>query len=167
MAFLSMLIIMLTILTHPFVSFHGVYKPHCDSIKLFCKSNTVLYTSYHDKPLCEGEVIQVDKHIIRGIYYEQFYLQQGTRIETPHKVFELYEFNKWQKFIPSKEIDHITKDGIYVIVSEVPYMKYIIRKSTFCKHRVEFVCGDKTSPWLPISDFHFIETDDKDYFICK
>lgn len=164
-AFLSILLIMLTILTHPFVSFQGMYKPHCSNIKLFCRSKTILYKSLHNKPLCEGEVIMVDKPITRGIYYEQFYLHEGTRIETPHKVFELYQFKKWLNFKPCKETNHITNDGVYVIVSEVPYMKYTIRKSTFCKHSVEFVCGNKESPWLPITEFNFVESE-KDYFIC-
>lgn len=156
---------MVTILTHPFVAFQGMYKPHCPKIKLFCKSNTVIYTSNHNKPLCEGEVILVDKHARPG-YYEHFYLHQGTRIETSHKVFELYQFKKWRNFKPSTETSLIDKDGIYVIVTEVPYMKYTIRKSTFCKHRVEFVCGNTPSDWITISEFHFIETDHKDYFIC-
>jgi hypothetical protein len=164
MAFLSILTTI--IITNPYVSFQGIYKPHCKKIMLSCITNTTLYTSYHDKPLCEGEVIVVDKLIVRGIYYEQFYLHQGTRIDTPHKVFELYEFNKWLKYKTSKLVQNIDKDGIYVIVSEVPYMKYTIRKSTFCKKNVDFVCGNTFSPWLTINDYHFLQSD-KDFFVCK
>lgn len=162
-----MLTTMLIITTNPYVSFQGIYKPHCNTIKLACRSNTTLYTSYHDKPLCEGQVIVVDKHIKRGIYYEQFYLHQGSRIDTPHKVFELYEFNKWQKYKYSKETEHIHKDGYYVIVSEVPYMKYTIRKSTFCKKKVDFVCRDKHSDWLTMNPYHFLESTGNEFFICK
>ena len=161
----AFIILMVTILRRPFVTFQGMYKPHCPKIKLFCKSNTVIYTSYHNKPLCEGEVIVVDKHTRPG-NYKKFYLHEGTRIETSHKVFELYQFKKWRKFKPSKETSLIDKDGFYVIVTEVPYMKYTIRKSTFCKHRVEFVCNHTLSDWIPITEYHFIETHQKDYFIC-
>jgi hypothetical protein len=161
---LFILTAMLTILTTPYIRVEGTYKPHCKEIKLLCNSNSIVYKSYHKDPLCEGEVIEVDKPVKRGMYYESFFLTAGTRIETPHKVFEQYEFKKWLKFKKSKESTHVGVDGFYVIVSEVPYMKYTIRKTTYCKERVEFVC-DHVSTWIPISDYHFIETDG-DYIRC-
>lgn len=166
MPFAFMLSTMLIITTNPFVSFVGMYKPHCKQIKLYCIANTTLYTSYHNKPLCQEQAIHVDKPISRGIYYETFYLYEGSIIETPHKVFELYEFKKWEKYGYSKETDVIKKEGYYVIVSEVPYMKYTIRKSTFCKKSVEYVCRDKLSHWLTITEYHFIETNAKDFYRC-
>ena len=166
MSFTFILTGMLAVVTNPYVAFEGTYKPHCKQIKMSCEAKTILYKSYHNKPLCEGEVIEVDKPVQRGVYSEKFYLNAGTRIETPHKVFELYEFKKWQKYKVSKEVDTIDREGYYVIVSEVPYMKYTIRKTTYCKEKVEYICGDKVSPWIPISDYHFIESDGKDYLIC-
>ena len=67
---------------NPYVAFEGTYKPHCKQIKLSCEAKTILYKSYHTKPLCEGEVIEVDKPVQRGVYAEKFYLNVGTRIET-------------------------------------------------------------------------------------
>lgn len=169
----SMLTIMLVIVTNPYTQIEGTYKPVCKRIMLQCTGNTTLYTSYHTKALCEGEVIHVEKpvkyqlnHWNHYLQHETFYLNAGTRIETTHKVFQLYEYQKWLKYKRSKLTTSIDKDGYYVIVSEVPYMKYTIRKSTYCEKTVEYVCGDTPSRWIPVSEYHYIETIGKDYLQC-
>ena len=165
MSFLFILTSMMAILTSPYIRVEGTYKPHCKNIKLLCKANSIVYKSYHKEPLCEGEVIEVYKPSIRKVEYDTYYLTVGTRIETTHKVFEQYEFKKWLKFKTSKETTRIEREGYYVIVSEVPYMKYTIRKTTYCKEKVEFVC-DKVSTWIPINEYNYIETDGRDYIMC-
>lgn len=166
LSFMFMLTAMLAIVSNTYIMVEGTYKPECSNIKISCNANTILYTSYNHKPICEGEVIQVDKRVKRGVYYETFYLNAGTTIDTTHKVFTKYEFKKWLNYKRSKVTDSIECDGYYVIVSEVPYMKYTIRKTSYCKDKVEYVCGDKSSEWIPIGDNHYIETDGIEYLKC-